>query len=174
MRRATNRWRHSRANIWHACPTVRRTGRPDDQRGDVVPEGSGQAHRPQPWPKGGLCLWGTIGNSTVAEWFVDELKPFWFALLASDDDNTDSDDQQKGINDPPQRLPDRLERSRRRAGGRAFRRPAVFLEQTRLIATGATASAPSTAQPTLRLRSPVEHISRSSLPIYLLLTTIQS
>lgn len=61
---------------------------------------------PNPGPKGGLCLWGIIGNSTMAEWFVDELRPFWFDLLASDDDNTDSDDHilvfcQKDINGPP-------------------------------------------------------------------------
>lgn len=61
---------------------------------------------PNPGSKGGLCLWGIIGNSTMAEWFVDELKPFWFDLLACEDDNTDSDDHilvfcQKDINGPP-------------------------------------------------------------------------
>lgn len=34
-----------------------------------------------PGPKGGLSLWGMVGNYTNAESFVEVLKPFWTELL---------------------------------------------------------------------------------------------
>lgn len=34
--------------------------------------------------KGGLSMWGMIGNYTDAEEFVDVLRPFWTALLTED------------------------------------------------------------------------------------------
>ena len=34
-------------------------------------------------PKGGLSLWGTVGNYTNADEFVNVLKPFWIALLTA-------------------------------------------------------------------------------------------
>lgn len=37
-----------------------------------------------PGPKGGLSLWGAVGNYTNAEEFVNVLRPFWLALLADD------------------------------------------------------------------------------------------
>lgn len=33
-------------------------------------------------PKGGLCLWGTVGNYTRPDKFVDKLRPFWKELLS--------------------------------------------------------------------------------------------
>jgi len=35
-----------------------------------------------PGPKGGLSLWGMVGNYTDAEAFVNVLRPFWADLLA--------------------------------------------------------------------------------------------
>jgi hypothetical protein len=35
-----------------------------------------------PGPKGGLSLWGIIGNHTNAENFVESLRPFWIDLLS--------------------------------------------------------------------------------------------
>lgn len=37
-----------------------------------------------PGPKGGLSMWGMVGNHTDGDDFVSELRPFWFELLASD------------------------------------------------------------------------------------------
>lgn len=37
-------------------------------------------------PKGGLSLWGTVGNHTNAEKFVEALRPFWTELLSSKTD----------------------------------------------------------------------------------------
>lgn len=42
-----------------------------------------------PGSKGGLSLWGIVGNYTRAERFIEVLMPFWKALYASD--NTDDD-----------------------------------------------------------------------------------
>lgn len=39
-----------------------------------------------PGSKGGLSLWGIIGNHTSAERFVDDLRPFWSDLLSDDCD----------------------------------------------------------------------------------------
>ena len=36
-------------------------------------------------PKGGLSLWGIVGNYTMPEVFVETLKPFWRDLLAGVD-----------------------------------------------------------------------------------------
>ena len=38
-----------------------------------------------PGPKGGLSLWGIIGNHTSADSFVQVLKPFWEKVLADVD-----------------------------------------------------------------------------------------
>lgn len=38
-------------------------------------------------PKGGLYLWGWIGNYTRVEEFCNNLKPLWKMLLADDDDS---------------------------------------------------------------------------------------
>ena len=35
-------------------------------------------------PKGGLCLWGLVGNYTSGVAFVETLSPFWRDLLATD------------------------------------------------------------------------------------------
>jgi hypothetical protein len=35
-------------------------------------------------PKGGLSLWGIIGNHTSAEAFCETLRPFWSDLLSED------------------------------------------------------------------------------------------
>lgn len=35
-----------------------------------------------PGPKGGLSLWGIVGNRTDAERFVEVLRPFWAELLS--------------------------------------------------------------------------------------------
>ncbi len=32
-------------------------------------------------PKGGLLLWGLVGNATDVEQFVEELRPFWADIL---------------------------------------------------------------------------------------------
>lgn len=39
---------------------------------------------PNPGPKGGLCLWGIVGNYVRPEDFVEVLKPFWLDLLCED------------------------------------------------------------------------------------------
>lgn len=35
-----------------------------------------------PGPKGGLVLWGMVGNYTLVDKFCEYLKPFWFELLS--------------------------------------------------------------------------------------------
>lgn len=36
-----------------------------------------------PGPKGGMSLWGVIGNYTAAEEFVEILRPFWREMLVN-------------------------------------------------------------------------------------------
>ena len=52
-----------RAAIWFLEDLAKRTGN-------------------NPGPKGGLSLWGMIGNYTNAETFCEVLKPFWSELLS--------------------------------------------------------------------------------------------
>lgn len=35
-----------------------------------------------PGPKGGLSLWGMVGNYTEEQQFIDILRPFWYDLLS--------------------------------------------------------------------------------------------
>ena len=37
-----------------------------------------------PGPKGGLSLWGVVGNYTRVQEFVDALKPFWLDILSNE------------------------------------------------------------------------------------------
>ena len=37
-----------------------------------------------PGPKGGLSLWGVVGNYTNVNEFVDSLKPFWLDILSNE------------------------------------------------------------------------------------------
>lgn len=43
-----------------------------------------------PGPKGGLSLWGMIGNYTNGESFVEALRPFWYDLLMGDREHGDA------------------------------------------------------------------------------------
>jgi hypothetical protein len=44
----------------------------------------GQRTGPNLGPKGGLCLWGIVGNYSNAEDFAETLRPFWLDLLCGD------------------------------------------------------------------------------------------
>ena len=46
----------------------------------------GERSGPNPGPKGGLSLWGMVINGNSVPDFVEVLRPFWRALLASGDD----------------------------------------------------------------------------------------
>ncbi len=39
--------------------------------------------------KGGLSLWGYVGNHSVGERFVDVLRPFWYAVFKAKDEDGD-------------------------------------------------------------------------------------
>lgn len=39
-----------------------------------------------PGPKGGLSIWGIVGNWTDEEAFLEQLQPFWLELLSSEID----------------------------------------------------------------------------------------
>ena len=54
-----------RAAIWFLDDLARRTGS-------------------NPGPKGGLSLWGVVGNYTRGDTFVDCLRPFWGELLRNE------------------------------------------------------------------------------------------
>lgn len=49
---------------------------------------TGTAHR---GPKGGLCLWGWVGNYASGERFAETLRPFWIELLSAEDLGDDSE-----------------------------------------------------------------------------------
>lgn len=44
---------------------------------------------PNPGPKGGLSLWGVVGNYTDEDRFVETLRPFWEKLIDSARGNGD-------------------------------------------------------------------------------------
>jgi hypothetical protein len=44
----------------------------------------GRRSGPNPGPKGGLSLWGMVGNHSDAEGFVEHLRPFWADLLSEE------------------------------------------------------------------------------------------
>lgn len=52
----------TREAAWFLCDLAKRTGN-------------------NPGLKGGLSMWGIVGNHTMPEDFVDDLKGFWFDLL---------------------------------------------------------------------------------------------
>jgi len=51
-------------------------------------------------PKGGLSLWGIIGNFTKADVFVEALRPFWEELLSRNSGDEDSWEDESSIGFP--------------------------------------------------------------------------
>lgn len=63
------------------------TGKDDGQREALwFLEALSERTGGNPGPKGGLSLWGIVGNYTSAEVFCEVLKPFWRELLTGDID----------------------------------------------------------------------------------------